>query len=215
MTDMNSVITPKSDQLNADSLLSGPRIIRVTEVLISPGTEQPVTVRYEDDDGKPWKPCKSMSRVLVFAWGPDAKAYAGRYVELYLDPSVKWGGMAVGGVRISRMSHLERDLVIALTATKGKKAMFTVKPLVIEQKQAEPAPKPRQTAEEWAASHIAEVGQAQDADALDALQKGAEKAMAKLITSKPELHADVMNAYDQRIAELTPAPQADDGEAGE
>ena len=140
MTDMNSVITPKSDQLNADSLLSGPRIIRVTEVLISPGTEQPVTVRYEDDDGKPWKPCKSMSRVLVFAWGPDAKAYAGRYVELYLDPSVKWGGMAVGGVRISRMSHLERDLVIALTATKGKKAMFTVKPLVIEQKQAAPSP---------------------------------------------------------------------------
>lgn len=142
MTDMNSVIVPKSDQLNADSLLAGPLIIQVTEVIINPGTEQPVTVRYEGDDGKPWKPCKSMSRVLVHAWGPDAKQYPGRHVELYLDPTVKWGGMAVGGVRISRMSHLERDLVMALTATKGKKAMFTVKPLVMEQKVAAPSVEP-------------------------------------------------------------------------
>lgn len=200
MTDMNSVITPKSDQLNADSLLSGPRIIRVTEVLISPGTEQPVTVRYEDDDGKPWKPCKSMSRVLVFAWGPDAKAYAGRYVELYLDPSVKWGGMAVGGVRISRMSHLERDLVIALTATKGKKAMFTVKPLVIEQKQAAPVV-PELTLD--AARTLVE--QAPDMAALEQVWK--RKAMAPF-------RDELGDALAFRKTELT-APQADDGEAGE
>jgi len=208
MTDMNSVITPKSDQLNADTLIGGPRIITISDVSISPGTEQPVTVRYDGDEGKPWKPCKSMSRVLVHAWGPDAKLYAGRSVELYLDPTVKWGGMAVGGVRISRMSHIERDLVMALTATKGKKAMVTVKPLVIEQQA--PA-KGRQTAEEWAAEHIAAVEVAESVEALDSLQRGAEKALGKLATGKPDLHTQVMTAYATKLDTLN-IPDADDGE---
>ena len=198
MTDMNLVITPKSDQLNADSLLGGPRVIRVAEVLISPGTEQPVTIHYEGDDGKPWKPCKSMSRVLVMAWGPDAKAYAGRYVELYLDPTVKWGGMAVGGVRISRMSHLERDLVMALTATKGKKAMFTVKPLVIEQKQ--PA-----TASEALTLDAARmlVEEAPDMPALEQVWK--RKAMAPF-------RDDLADTLAFRKTQL--APPADDNDGG-
>ena len=208
MTDMNSVITPKSDQLNADTLIGGPRIITISDVSISPGTEQPVTVRYDGDEGKPWKPCKSMSRVLVHAWGPDAKLYAGRLVELYLDPTVKWGGMAVGGVRISRMSHIERDLVMALTATKGKKAMVTVKPLVIEQQA--PA-KGRQTAEEWAAEHIAAVEAANSVEALDSLQRGAEKALGKLATGKPDLHTQVMTAYATKLDTLN-ISNADDGE---
>jgi len=208
VTDMNSVITPKSDQLNADTLIGGPRIITISDVSISPGTEQPVTVRYDGDEGKPWKPCKSMSRVLVHAWGPDAKLYAGRLVELYLDPTVKWGGMAVGGVRISRMSHIERDLVMALTATKGKKAMVTVKPLVIEQQA--PA-KGRQTAEEWAAEHIAAVEAANSVEALDSLQRGAEKALGKLATGKPDLHTQVMTAYATKLDTLN-ISNADDGE---
>lgn len=199
MIDMNNVIVPRSDQLNADTLIGGPRIIQISEVSIAPGTEQPVTVRYEGDESKPWKPCKSMSRVLVHAWGPDAKAYAGRHVELYLDPTVKWGGMAVGGVRISRMSHIERDLVMALTATKGKKAMYTVKPLAVKQSAPQ---KGRQTAEEWAAEHIAAIAEAGTMEAFDALQKGAEKAMAKLATGKPDLHAAVMTAYTTKLDAL-------------
>lgn len=213
MTDMTAAIQPKADELAADHLLSGPMTITITSVEVKPGTERPVTIWYENDGGLPFRPCKSVSRIFVAAWGPDASKYAGKRATLYRDSSVKWGGMEVGGIRISHMSDIARDLVLALTATKGKKALTTVKPMPAAPVVA-PA-KPRQTAEEWAATHIAEVGQAQDADALDALQKGAEKAMAKLITSKPELHANVMNAYDRRIAELTPAPQADDGEAGE
>lgn len=202
MTDMNSVITPKSDQLNADTLIGGPRIITISDVSISPGTEQPVTVRYDGDEGKPWKPCKSMSRVLVHAWGPDAKLYAGRSVELYLDPTVKWGGMAVGGVRISRMSHIERDLVMALTATKGKKAMVTVKPLVIEQEQPAAPPKVRQTAEEWAEAHIATVADATSLTAFFDLRDKSVAAVKKLEAGKPELHKQVMAAYEARAAAL-------------
>lgn len=135
-TDMAPVIVPKSDQISADSLLTGPLTITITAVDIRPGTEQPVSISYADDNGQPWKPCKSMSRVLVSAWGPDSKAYVGRSVTLYRDPKVKWGGMEVGGIRISHMSHISGDLVLALTATKGKRVGFTVKAL-----KADPAPR--------------------------------------------------------------------------
>lgn len=132
-SDMSKVIQPKSDQINADDFLSGPRTFRIKSVSITPGTEQPVTIQLEDS--KPWRPCKSMSRLLVAAWGPDAKVYAGRSVTLYCDPKVKWGGMEVGGIRVSHMSHIDTDLVLALTMTKGKKAPTRVKPL-----KAEPVP---------------------------------------------------------------------------
>lgn len=131
MTDMKSVIVPKSDQLNADSLIGGPITVTIREVAIRPGTEQPVSIFYEGDDGNPWKPCKSMSRVLVAAWGPDAKVYNGRSLTLYRDPSVKWAGMEVGGIRISHMSHMDRPMTMALTATKGSRKPYTVEPLQI------------------------------------------------------------------------------------
>jgi hypothetical protein len=138
MNDMTAVIVPKSDQINSDDFIAGPRTIRITGVDIRPGTEQPVSIHFEGDDGKPWKPCKSMSRVLVSAWGPDAKAYVGRSVTLYRDPNVTWGGMKVGGIRISHMTHIETELQIALTATKGKRAIAVIRPLAAMQDDAAP-----------------------------------------------------------------------------
>lgn len=129
--DMRAVIVPKSDQLNADDLLAGARTITVSGVTIRPGTEQPVSIHFEGDGGKPWKPCKSMARVMVHCWGPDAAEYVGRSLTLYCDPKVKWGGMAVGGIRISHLSHIGHDVVMALTETKGSRKPFTVKPLVV------------------------------------------------------------------------------------
>lgn len=129
MNDMNQVIQPKTDQLNADSLLAGPITITIRDVKITPGTEQPVAVAYEGDDGKPWKPCKSTSRVMVSAWGPDAKAYVGRSLTLYRDPKVRWGGMEVGGIRISHMSHIDKDLLLVLTESQKTKKPVTIKPL--------------------------------------------------------------------------------------
>lgn len=73
--------------------------------------------------------CKSMSRVLVAAWGPDAKTYVGRSLTLYRDPTVKWGGLEVGGIRISHMTRIDAAMTMALTATKGSRKPYTVKPL--------------------------------------------------------------------------------------
>jgi hypothetical protein len=136
MTDMSKVIVPKSDQINADDLIAGPRTIRIREVSVRAGQDQPVSVFYDGDDGKPYKPCKSMCRVMVLAWGADAKAYAGRSMTLYRDPTVKWGGMEVGGIRISHMSDMDRDLVMSLTATKGSRKPYKVQPLNVSKAQA-------------------------------------------------------------------------------
>lgn len=137
-TDMSKVIVPRSDQLNTDDLISGPRTIRITKVTIASTNEQPVSVYFEGDNSKPWKPCKSMCRLLVAAWGPDASVYAGRSVTLFRDPTVLWAGLEVGGIRISHMSHIERDIMVALTVTRGKRAPFTVKVLREQKRESQP-----------------------------------------------------------------------------
>mgnify|MGYP000952184106 CR=1 FL=1 len=74
--DLSKTIAPKSDQLNADDMISGPRTITVTSVKLA-AEDQPVSIHFVGDDGKPYKPCKSMRRVLVKAWGPDGAQYPG------------------------------------------------------------------------------------------------------------------------------------------
>lgn len=125
---MSDVIIPKSDQINADDLISGPMTITIAGVAITAGTEQPVSIDI-GVPGKVYRPCKSMSRVLVAAWGPDAKTYTGRSMTLYRDPTVKWGGMEVGGIRISHLSNIDKDMTMALTATRAQRKPYTVRPL--------------------------------------------------------------------------------------
>lgn len=132
MSDMTAIIAPRSDQLNADDLLSGPRTIKITKVEVNPGVEQPCTVHYEGENGRPFKPCKSMARVMVLVWGADSKQYAGKSMTLYHDPEVKWGGMKVGGIRISHMSDMKSNAPLMLTVTRGKKAPYSVKPLAAD-----------------------------------------------------------------------------------
>ena len=197
--DMRGVIVPKSDQINADDLISGPLTITIREVHIRGGQEQPVSI-YFDGSEKAFRPCKSMSRVLVAAWGPDAKAYVGRSLTVYRDPEVKWAGMAVGGIRISHMSHIDGKMTMALTATKGQRKPHVVMPLVADVKQH--PTNQRQTAEQWAAEHIAAVQDAPDVASLDALIAKAAKPMGKLSADKPDLAEQVAAAYDARRGQL-------------
>lgn len=209
-TDMTPVIVPKSDQISADDFISGPKTYTIDSVHISPGTEQPVNINMVGET-RAWRPCKSMSRVLVAAWGPDAKVYAGRSVTLYRDPTVKWGGMEVGGIRISHMSHIERDMLLQLSVTKGKRAPTVIKPLIAEVK---PIANAKQTAEQWAAEHIGAVQVAASLDSLANVMAKGEKAMARLETTKPELHAEVNAAYAAARIALEPEgkPDEDRGE---
>ena len=137
--DITSTLEAKSNQLNTDDLIAGPRTISITKVAAG-SSDQPVAVSFNGDQGKPWYPCKSMRRVLVAAWGPDASQYVGRRVTLFRDPSVTYGGIQVGGIRISHLSDLETPLSIALTVARQKRTPYKVLPLPAAPAPAAPTP---------------------------------------------------------------------------
>jgi hypothetical protein len=131
--DLTQSIAPKSDQLNADDLISGPVTVTITEVRA--GTpEQPVDVILAEYPGRAYRPSKSMRRVMVSAWGAEASTYAGHRLTLVRNPEITFGRDKVGGIEIAEMSHITKPLTVALTATRGKRKNFTVKPLPAETK---------------------------------------------------------------------------------
>jgi hypothetical protein len=138
VSNLRDTIIPKSDQLNADQLLGGPITITVTEVKRG-SPDQPVTIHYQGDGGRPYKPCKSMRKVLIFAWGEDGNQWAGRSMTLYNNPEVSFGGMKVGGIRISHLSHIDKNISLALTSTKGKKNEHTIAKLDVRKSPVEVA----------------------------------------------------------------------------
>lgn len=186
MNDMSQVIIPKSDQINADDFVAGPITFQIEGVEIRAGTEQPVSIHLAGEP-RAWKPCKSMSRVLVAAWGPDANVYKGRSVTLYRDPTVKWGGMEIGGIRISHLSHIERDMLLQLTATKGKRAPHIVKPITAQADKVADGVK----------ALIDRIKAGEDVTAEPAVVKQREW----LAKNRPELATEV----DDAIASVTPA----------
>ena len=126
--DISSTIEADSTQVNADDLTGSPRTVTITGV--SKGTaDQPVNIELAEFPGRSYRPCKSMRRVLVLAWGKDASVYVGRRMTLFNDQSVKWGGQEVGGVRIKALSHIGQRITLALTVTRGKRAPYVVEPL--------------------------------------------------------------------------------------
>jgi len=215
---MLTTIIPKSDQLNADSLIGAPKTIKITKVTVDPAAEQPVSIYYEDDPARPFKAGKSMRRVLVNVWGPDANAYVGRSMTLYRDEGVKFGGMEVGGIRISHMSHMEKPMTMALTATRGNKKPFTVKPLA--------APSPVDKLAEATERLIARIETCPDAAAVFAVSDdGKIQAWRRdqLASTRPELEqriVDALKAASSKFAAVhtsvddEPAPD-DMDEAGE
>jgi len=200
--DMAAFVAPKSDQTNADDLVAGPRTIRVVKVSGTGNADQPVAIHYEGDDGRPYKPCKSMRRVLVAAWGADASEYVGRSMTLFRDPKVAFGGMEVGGIRISHMSHIERDMTMALTVTKAKRAPFVVRKLADAVDKAAAG----------AASLVQRIQAAQDIAALEAItaDDGVTKQRAWMAKHRPELAGQVNDAVAAALGRC----ERDPGEEG-
>jgi hypothetical protein len=127
--DITATLAPKSNQMNADDLIVGPRTIIVTNVDVAIEAEQPVAIHFEGDSGRPWRPCKSMRRVLASAWGPDSSQYVGRGITLFREPGAMYGGQQVGGIRLSHLSHIDGPLTVMLTASRGKRLPYKVLPL--------------------------------------------------------------------------------------
>ena len=125
---LKSTIEPKSDQLNYDDLLTGPITVTVSAVKRSTNADQPIDIHI--DGHRPYRPCKSMRRVLISAWGDKGAEWTGRSMTLYGDPSVKFGGVSVGGIRISHLSDIDSpEISFMLTTARSRRAGYTVKRL--------------------------------------------------------------------------------------
>ncbi len=129
MNELDKALAPKSDQLNADDLLGVEKTVTIAKVTVEDTTEQPISIYYEGDNGKPYKPCKSMGRVLRYVWQNDYNSWAGKSMTLFNDTNVTWAGVAVGGIRISHVSGITRPITMPLAASKSSKKPYTVKPL--------------------------------------------------------------------------------------
>lgn len=117
--DVSAFIKAKSDQLNADDLVGGDITVQIREVRKT-GGEQPISIVI-DGGHMPFRPSKTALRVLCAAWGTDGSKWAGRWMRLYRDSSVKWAGAAVGGIRIRALSHIAEPMTLSLAEAKGKK----------------------------------------------------------------------------------------------
>lgn len=129
MMDIADTLIANSDQLNADDLVGGPITARIEDVRRGASEEQPVVVVLSDGH-RPWRPCKTVRRILAQAWGTDTTKWIGQHVQLYRDPTVKWGGKEVGGIRVQAMTGIRSPIALSLAVARGKKDVHKVEVLM-------------------------------------------------------------------------------------
>lgn len=126
MADVSFAMEAKSDQLNAVDIMGAEPVIQIREVRVQQG-EQPVSIYYHGDNGRPWKPSKGMVRILAAAWGRESAEWIGKAAQIYMDPDVMYAGEKVGGIRIKALSDIpEKGLRCTLTINRKKREPYLV-----------------------------------------------------------------------------------------
>ena len=145
---MARAIEPKSDQINADDLVSGDIVITITGVKISEG-EQPISISFEGS-AKFFRPSKTTARTMVQVWGdPEDEPWVGKSLRLYRDPDVTWAGVKIGGIRIREMSGLTKPVTVAVTEKRGQRKVVTIRPLSAEAPELAAARQGTEYFREW------------------------------------------------------------------
>ena len=184
--DITQALAPKSDQLDAVDLLGAPPQVFTITSVSEGNAEQPVQIGLAEFP-RVWRPSKGMLRVLAHCWGKVTAEWVGRKVELYCDPDVMFGPDRVGGVRISRLSHIEKRTPVPMIIKRGKGGSWNVDPL--------PADAPTAAAAKAEPLTDAMIACATDREQLTAWWKQ---------------HKDQRAAIVARVAELDAAPAEDD-----
>ena len=131
MDDITETLAAKSDQLNAADLVGGGVNVTIQAVKVNKGSDQPVSI----DIGQgmqPYKPCKTMRRLLAAIWGTSSVNWVGHSMTLYCDMEVMWAGQKAGGIRISHVTGISANRDIPLRSSKHKVTTYTISPLVIK-----------------------------------------------------------------------------------
>lgn len=126
MADVSQAMEAKSDQLNAVDIIGAEPVIRIRDVQVKAG-DQPVSIYFDGDHGRPWKPSKGMIRILAGAWGRDSDNWIGKHAQLYYEASVVYAGKEVGGIRIRALSDIDsKGLMFSLTISRQKREPYRV-----------------------------------------------------------------------------------------
>jgi len=133
--DLGITIVPKSDQLNADDLISGSKTIKIRDIKQTDSETQPISIYFDGDNNKPYKPSKGMRRALVQIWGVNGLDYIGRSLTIFRDETIKFSGLDVGGIVISHASNITEPKRIITTVSRGKKKLIIITPLNHEETQ--------------------------------------------------------------------------------
>jgi hypothetical protein len=140
---MKITAEPRSDQWNADDFIGSPRTFTIAKV--KPGSaEQKYDIELVEGEGRVWRPPLTILRLLMAAWGDEANDWIGRRVTLYRDETVRFGPDAVGGIRVSHMSHLpgNKTFETRITSARGRKSKVSVEPLSDTDRAATASPRP-------------------------------------------------------------------------
>ena len=141
--DISDTLKSKSNQWCADDLTSGPLTITVTGTDKDLSNERPVAIFFDVDGGRPWRPCLTMRRLISHFWSPNRQSYVGRSLTIYRDATAVFGGLQVGGIRVSHIDGIEKPETVVLQENNKKKKTYTIQPL---KKTVKPLETPRQDA---------------------------------------------------------------------
>lgn len=133
MPDITDTLKADSTQLNAIDFPPGTsRTYTVESVrVVSGAKDRPVNIRLaEDPDGREFRPSKGMRRILAACWGPDSDTWVGKRFTVYADPSVRYAGKSIGGLKVSHVSHIDAAKKLPLRESESVTTIHTVQPLV-------------------------------------------------------------------------------------
>jgi len=154
-------IQAKSDQMNAVDFIK-PMTFRIEKVEYNPKQPQPIKLHLEGYKGRPYKPCKSMLRGLSKVWGMDESLWNNKLIQLYCEPTVKWAGKEIGGIRIAAVSGISEpfELIVQLNKTQREIQTWQV------------IPDDETITNEFVVTHFeADINEAEDNKTIDAIVK--------------------------------------------
>lgn len=186
--DLSQTVIPKSDQINFEDVQSQ-SITAVIKSVRRGNAEQPVFIDLVGYDGRPYKPSKSMRRVLIDGWGSDGHSWPGKSLTISGDPSVKFGGVAVGGIKVTAMSDIDGDFSLMLSVSRGRRQEHRVRKLEVQKKITDP-----QEILSWFSSSALKA----DLSALEVMYNRARSALS----SHPDEAKTLDSVYSTRKVEL-------------
>jgi len=130
--DIRAATKPKSDQLNYETFLTGPQTFTVSKV--TPGDrDHPVFIHMVECPATPYKPSKGMLKCIAQpdGWGDKSSQWVGKAITLYGDPTVIYGGVEVGGIKVAALGDIKGDYETLISARRGVRKPHLIKKLSV------------------------------------------------------------------------------------